>query len=178
MKLLLIVLIVCVCWHSVSAWGVHKTRANKTAKAARRHDAVQARQVTAHPAKPPHHPKPVTKIPATTRRAHGGRRHRVVHPRFRPLAKSTKKNVTHPQPTKPTKPKSVVKHLHRKLKAKATKSAVPHTKLLAKNVHPQTSVSALDAHHKEQIHGYFQQQHEHGPVQTRSRVKTGLKRRK
>ena len=163
MKLLLIVLIVCVYWNSVSAWGVHKTRGNKTAKVTRPHDVVPPRPVTAHPIHPPHHPK------STTRRAPGARRNRVVHPRFRHLVKSTTK-----KPTMTSTRKSIVKQIHRKVK---TKSAVLHSKLLARNVRSQTTLSDLDSHYKEQIRGFFQQQqqHHHGPVQTRSRVKTGLK---
>lgn len=150
MKLLLIVVIGCVFWNCVSAWGVHKTRLKKIAKVTRPHDGVQ----TTHPVHPPRHPK------SATRRAPGGHRNRILHPRFRHLVKSTTKKTMITSTRR-----SVVKQIHRNVK----------TKLLARIVHPQTTLSSLDAHYKEQIRGFFQQQHQHGPVQTRSWVKTGLK---
>ena len=183
MKVLLLLLLVGVYFTSVSTWGVHKTRSNKTAKGIRRSDLIHQRQATAHPVDPLHHPKAEAKLISTTHRTPTSRRSRLINPRFRPLAKSPKKNATHPHAAD----KGAAKETHRprkgnrKGKARTTKSPIQSRKLLARNAQPRTSMSVIDAHYEAQIRAFFQQQdqqHQHGPVQTRSRVKTGLKRRK
>lgn len=77
---------------------------------------------------------------------HPAVRQRVVHPRFRPGVRAERRRIT---------------------------TTAKPMRLLARNHPAPAVVDELDAHYHQQIRSFFE--HQHPAVQTRPRVKTGLK---
>ena len=84
---------------------------------------------------------------------------RVLHPKFREI-KTRRIQLTNRQ--------KIIQRQH----------PVHPTRLLANNSHQQKLWSDMNHHYQEQIHVFFQNQHQHPPIPTRPRPKQGLRRRK
>ncbi|CAF0907804.1 unnamed protein product [Adineta ricciae] len=108
---------------------------------------------------------------------HHGQTNRMIHPRFRPLVRDGKPHSTCLKTTATTSHGNLYdsKTVHNTTKSPSLLQRLtgePAEKI----AHTRRRLSFADYYHQQQLRAFFAHRHEKFPVQTRSYVKTGLRR--
>ena len=125
-----------------------------------------------------HHITTTTTYNGNTRtQLHHGQTNRVIHPKFRPLVRNGKPHSTCLKTTATTH----YGNLHdSKIVHDTTESPSLLQRLTGaptqKIVHTRRRLSFADYYHQQQLRAFFEHRHEKFRIQTRSYVKTGLRR--